>query len=111
MERWREPLPIIEANPHPLELVHMPDGRVLRGVEIIMARDGIERIRLGLACINCFELFPASWPDSCPVCRFPVKREQARIFAREFAEAHVGPRTSLEDEAAGIRERAEREGV
>jgi hypothetical protein len=111
-ERWREPLPVIEANPHPLELVQMPDGRVLRGAEIILARDGIERIRLGLACGRCFEPFEASWPERCPVCGYAVRREQADWFAREFAgEIRIGPRTSLEDEAAGIRERAEREGV
>lgn len=110
-ERWREPLTVIEANPHPLELVQMPDGRVLRGAEIIYAKDSIERMRLGLACARCGEVFEVAWPRLCPVCRFAVKRDQAAYFEREFAETEIGSRISLDEEAASIRERVEREGL
>lgn len=111
-ERWREPLTVIEASPHPLELVQMPDGRVLRGAEIIYAKDSIERMRLGLACVRCGEVFEVAWPRLCTVCRFAVRRDQAAYFAREFGgEVHVGSRVTLDEERERIRERAEREGV
>lgn len=111
-ERWREPVQVIEASPHPLELVQMPDGRVLRGAEIILAKEGIERIRLGRVCARCFEPFERAWPARCPVCNFAVANEQAAFFAREFGgEVVVGPRRTLADEQEGIRERAEREGI
>jgi hypothetical protein len=110
MERWREPLQVLDISPHPLELVQMPDGRVLRGAEIILAQDAVERIRLGLACIRCLEPFEASFPYRCPVCNFAVRRWQTEQFGREYVgDVRLGPRVSLEEEAAGIRERAEKE--
>ena len=112
MDRWRDPLSVLDVSPHPLELVQMPDGRVLRGAEIIMARDSIERIRLGLACIRCLEPFETSFPYRCPVCNFAVRRWQSEVLAREYGgEARIGSRVSLQEEAAGIRERVEREGL
>jgi hypothetical protein len=105
-ERWRgKPGQVIAIEPHPYEVVQMPDGRLLRGVDIIMTLEKVERIRLGRECLNCFEPQEVAFPERCSLCGFPMKEEQLRIFEQEFAgETHVGSRHSLADERARLRE-------
>ena len=108
-ERWRTPPEVISAGPHPLELIQMPDGRVLRAAEIVLAAQSIERMRQGYLCANCLEVFEQAWPERCGVCGVAVREKQAEFFAREFREETIGSRVSLADELASLPERAARE--
>lgn len=104
-ERWRSPAHILDAGLHPLELVQLNDGRVMRAAEVVFAAETIERMRQGYMCAKCLEPFEQAWPEHCPVCGAPVKGEQAEFFAKEFGgDVPVGSRLSLADERERLRD-------
>jgi hypothetical protein len=109
-ERWRRPPQVLDIQQHPLELIQLPDGRVMRAVEITLALEDIERMRLGYLCGRCLEVFEIPWPEYCGACGVSVREKQAEFFAREFGgEAVLGSRVSIDEELASLPERAERE--
>lgn len=104
-ERWRRPPEVLDIGTHPLELVQLPDGRVMRQVELVLAAETIERMRLGQLCGKCLEPFEHAWPERCPVCGAPVREKQAEFFAREYGGlVPIGPSVSLETERLRLRE-------
>jgi len=109
-ERWRQPARVLDIQQSPTQGIWLPDGRVQGEVEITLALETIERMRTGFMCVKCFEPFEEAWPERCHVCGAPIRSKQAEHFAREFGgEVHLGPNTSLEEEIAGLPERAAKE--
>jgi hypothetical protein len=71
----------------------------------VLKPDDVERARLGYLCLKCLEPFEQAWPERCPVCGAPIRREQAAYFAREFGGVlQLGPSTTLEEELARLKE-------
>ena len=104
-ERWRQPVVPLAVEPHDKEILVLPDGRKLRQSMIALKPADIERLRAGYVCLKCFEPFETAWPERCPVCGAPVRKEQAAYFARELgAELRLGPSTSLDEERERLRE-------
>lgn len=110
-ERWRKPVVPIAIEPHEKEILVLPDGRSHRQAMLALVPEDIDRLRAGFVCLKCFEPFEQAWPERCHVCGAPVRREQARFFASEMASSpmQIGPRTTLEEERAGLAERAAKE--
>jgi hypothetical protein len=80
------------------------------GLNVAMSDEDVEATRLGYKCIQCFENFDEGWPETCFVCGFPVRDEQAEKFAKAFKGHEPGARTGAdwEAEADRIEDRAER---
>jgi len=97
----------IDASEH--EAIVTADGRVMRQPVLTLSVEDTDRLRSGYVCIKCFEPFEQAWPERCPVCGAPVRREQARYFAQEFGgAAALGSPVSLLDELAHLAERERR---
>jgi hypothetical protein len=109
-ERWRKPVIPIDIEPVDQGIV-LPDGRSLAVAAPILRPEDIERAREGFICLKCLEPFERPWPERCHVCGAPIRREQAAYLAREFAEEKLGPRTSIEDELAALREKETTNGT
>jgi hypothetical protein len=108
-ERWRKPLTVLDVEDGD-EAFLTSDGRVFRSKRITYDRESTERIRSGYACAKCMEPFEQAWPERCPECGAPIASRAAEYFNREYAGfEHIGPRTSLADDLAGLHERAERQ--
>jgi len=108
-ERWREWEPPLAVEPIEQGL-YLADGRVLGEHQISWSPEQIERFRLGYKCLNCLEPQEQAWPERCAVCGYPMRAQQAEFFAREYAGVvPLGPTTTLEEERAGIVERAVKE--
>lgn len=103
---WHEPL--VEVDPNFIEMT--PDGP-RGGIRMAFHDDDIEMFRQGYKCLDCLELLPESFPESCFVCGFPVKEEQAEVFAERFAGSRaIGSRINEDDELERLaRQRHERE--
>jgi len=103
-------IPLAIEN-HPTQGIYLPDGRVLGDQVLSLKPEDTERIRQGYVCIKCLEPFDRAWPERCPVCGLAVRRDQAAFFAQEFdpTPVHLGPKTTLEEERAGIHERVRKE--
>jgi hypothetical protein len=103
-ERWRRPLTVLgfeESN----EAYVTADGRIQRGLRVIYDAESTERIRLGYACGKCMAVFEVPWPETCDVCGAPVRARQREFFEREFGGSSlIGPRSTLDDERARMRE-------
>jgi hypothetical protein len=103
-ERWREPLNCLDIQ-NSDQMTITPTGRVMRNPSFTFDADSIERLRLGYACIKCLEVFEVPWPERCPTCGAPIRKEQAAYFEREFVgDVHLGPTTSLDEERERLRE-------
>lgn len=108
-ERWRKPVVPLAIEPAD-QGVWLPDGRKLASVQLTLSPLDIDRMRTGFVCAKCLEPFPEAWPERCHVCGAPIRTKQAEYFAREFAgEVDLGPKTSLEEEIAGLEERRRKE--
>ena len=110
-ERWRKPAEVVgEIEPDPNKAIQLVDGRIQREPMIPFSAETVDRLRSGWLCMKCVEPFERAWPIKCPVCGAPVRTEQARYFAMRYAgEIRIGPHTTLEEERAGIAERARKE--
>jgi hypothetical protein len=106
-ERWRQPVIPLEIEHQPTQVIHLPDGRTLGDVMFVLSEEDKERLRLGRVCIKCFEPFERAWPERCPVCGAPVREKQAEFFHQEVVDKplQLGPKTTLEEERAGLEER------
>ena len=110
-ERWRRPAVVLEIE-QLQQGIWLPDGRVQGAAKLVLDEESKERMRLGRLCAKCLEPFEHAWPVRCNVCGAPIRSEQAEFFAREYdGEERLGPSSTLEEEAATFRERAEREGA
>lgn len=108
-ERWAKPVIPLALEPTD-QVVTLPDGREMALVAPVLSAEDAERARQGYICLKCFEPFERPWPEKCHVCGAPIRREQAAYFAREFGGVvDLGPRTSLEEERAGLEERRRKE--
>src|SRR5574337_160544 len=90
------------------------DGRPPRAAARVgFSVEDTGRMRAGYICAKCFEDLDTAFPDECPVCHFPMRDEQPRLFAERFQGTEwVGPSTTLDEERAimnEMRERAARE--
>jgi hypothetical protein len=109
-ERWRKPAEVLSIEPASDQGLWLPDGRVQGEVELTLSRETVERMRAGYMCAKCLEPFEQAWPERCHVCGAPIRTDQAQYFAREYAGMEqLGPRTSLDEELAGLHERVEEE--
>lgn len=110
-ERWRKPVIPLHIEAHPTQVIDLSDGRQLGDAVIVLSEEDKERMRLGYVCVKCFEPFERAWPERCPVCGAPIRKEQAAFFAQEALATpmHLGPTTTLEDERAGLEERRRKE--
>lgn len=104
-ERWRRPIVPLDISQSE-EVIVTSDGREMRQPVLTLSADDIDRLRAGYACMKCLRVFERSWPERCPDCGAPVRREQAAYFAREFDphQIRLGPSTSLEFERAYMHE-------
>jgi hypothetical protein len=107
-ERWSKPAVPIAIEPTD-QVTTLPDGRNFAMHAPVLSAEDIERARLGYLCLKCLEPLERAWPERCPLCGAPIRREQAAYFAREFGEVKLGPSTTLEEELAGLSERREEE--
>lgn len=97
-ERWRKPVIPLAVEDDPHSATH--DGHVLRaGFNATFDAETIERFRQGYACMRCWEPQETPFPETCPLCRYPIRDRQREDFAAEFeGEKWIGPTTSLADE-------------
>lgn len=68
---------------------------------VVVTEKGFEMLRAGLLCSNCFQdLRPVgSFPEQCPLCRFPVREMQmANLERKHIGHVEMGSRLSLSDE-------------
>lgn len=108
-ERWRRPAVVLDIEQSPDTALWLPDGRVQGEVRLTLADETVERMRLGYMCAKCLEPFERAWPKRCHVCGAPIRTKQAEYFAREFLGEELLGGATLEDELAGLHERAEEE--
>ncbi len=107
MARREWHVPVVETDPNFVEIT--PDGP-REGIRMAFCDDDIEMFRQGYKCIDCLELLDQAFPESCFVCGFPVKEEQAEVFSERFAGSRaVGSRINEDDELERMaRQRFER---
>ncbi len=109
---WNQPLEVRE-NP---EAVNFDGGRLVPELDWILCEEDHELIKEGRKCIVCMEVFKTgdglsiAWPTECPVCMFPVAREQQAMYedSMKMEAVYVGPRTSDADEIERLTEKTER---
>ncbi len=109
-ERWRRWTPPAAIEDSPTDVI-VEDGEMSRAVDVTWPAEVIEKIRQGYQCLKCAEPQPAPFPDHCgnPVCRYPMRAQQADDFEKEFhGSKWVGPKVSLEEELAMLEERSAR---
>lgn len=84
--------------------------RLMAGLNIAASTQDVEQVRQGHRCINCWEPLEHAWPRACPLCSFPINKEQADTFARVYKGYDPSLRTGADLDAAADRmaERAER---
>lgn len=88
-ERWREGFRAIEMEDSPDDAINIA-GRWYRDQRIVASPDQIERVRLGRLCLACFEPQERPFPKECRAfwCRFPMREQQAKIFAHQYEGEH-----------------------
>jgi len=108
-ERWRQPVvPLAIDQLH--QAIWLPDGRVQGEVQLTLAPEDVERMRLGYVCAKCLEPHETAWPERCNACGSPMRSEQAAYFAREFGGIlPVVNRPSWEEELDSLEERRRKE--
>ena len=105
-------LQILEADG---DVLYFSDGREPRSAARVgFSEEDVGRMRSGYVCAQCFEDLDTPYPDECPVCKFAMRDDQARLFAERFQAGTewVGPKTTLDEERAimnEMRARAARE--
>ena len=88
----------------------MPDGRLMQQTVFGLTEEQVERVRQGYVCIKCLEAYDAAFPDHCTVCRFPMRAEQTREFAKQFrGNIRFGPSTTIDEEYDIAEEMIQRE--
>lgn len=102
---------IVQEDVGVMEVHETPEGmRLMAGLNIAATVEDVEQVRQGHRCINCWEPLEHAWPRACPLCSFPINKEQAATFERVYKGYDPTLRTGadLEAEADRLAERAER---
>lgn len=80
-------------------------GERYEEVEAIFTEYDAGRIKAGYCCIECGEAQEVPFPKRC-VCGFPMRDEQARVYAEQFdGPTTIGPARSIEELRAEDEER------
>ena len=59
------------------------DGNPVRGVNWILTEEEDQQVRDGYRCIKCMEApLPEAFPAACPVCGYPIRKEQSLEYLR-----------------------------
>lgn len=102
---------VVEEDQGVMEVHETPEGkRLMPGLNIAACVEDVEQVREGYRCINCWEPLEEAWPRGCPLCHFPISKEQSATFARVYKGYDPTLRTGADLEAVADRmeERAER---
>lgn len=102
-ERWRQPIKVysVETDTEAYNTEMGPDGEqhLVRATKWVVDQEGLSRIKLGYACLNCLEPFERPFPERCPLCNYEVAEHQLEDLAgADRGEEHVGPLTTLDEE-------------
>jgi hypothetical protein len=75
----------------------LPDGRVMSESRITVTKEAMEQMWTGYRCAACLQEFAefglGPWPKACPVCHFPVRKQQEQRLREDF----VGEVKAMED--------------
>lgn len=56
------------------------------------------RIKAGYCCLECGEAHEEAFPEHCAGCHFPMRRDQAQLFAEGYdGPATIGSAKSIEE--------------
>lgn len=94
-----------------MEVHETPEGRrLMSGLNIAATSEDVEQVRQGYRCLNCWEPLEEGWPRACPLCTYPIGKQQAQDFARVYKGYDPTLRTGADLDAAADRmaDRAER---
>jgi hypothetical protein len=113
MERWRKPAVPLEIS-QDVESAWWDGTRWYGGTNATYGTEDHERFRAGRLCFGhsglCAEPFETPFPETCSVCGYEVRENQARDYAIEFqGEKHIGPSTSMRQEMDRLNDWADRE--
>lgn len=107
----REPLddPVVEDSHN--RLVHTPDGRTFRDVDVSVSEADYRRIYNGWMCAWCFEPWETQWPDACSLrgCWSPkpmTEEAQRRYLGERFGYRWIGISRETHDRLANEKDRA-----
>ena len=66
----------------------LPDGRLMSESRITVTPEAMEKMWTGYMCAACLQEFAEfglpAWPKACPVCHFPVRKEQQKRLQEDF---------------------------
>lgn len=72
----------------------LPDGRQMRESTLTLSPEAIEQIWQGYRCARCLEYDAivelGAYPESCPVCGFPMRELQRKQLEQDFVGQHPG---------------------
>jgi len=72
------------VEPHESKAYVTPDGRQFQDASITLTAEAAERMWQGYMCARCLEPFDEAYPETCIVCRFPVRELQRKLLERDF---------------------------
>jgi hypothetical protein len=75
---------VLDVEPHPTKGFVTPDGRQFQDCTITLTPEAAERMWQGYMCARCLEPFEEAYPETCIVCKFPVKELQRKLLERDF---------------------------
>lgn len=106
MERWRKPPVILASEPDGRgtsgQVIETSDGRLQVDPLLTVDAETADRLRQGYLCANCLEPFERPWPEHCPVCGVPVRREQGLHYAAQFRGIEIRRQRSVDEEIDAI---------
>ena len=72
-------------------------------VRLVLKDEDVTRIANGHVCLNCQEPFESPYPEKCPVCKYPCRKQQAVDFQAMY-QGKEDPVTSLDEHRARFAE-------
>ena len=94
VQRWRKPVRPMAVKDN-YDWASADLGRETMDYSARFSPDDTERIRLGYVCIRCWEPHETPMPESCALCGFPIREEQAAEFHQKFQGEERDPRAVL----------------
>lgn len=83
-ERWRKPANLVAVNEDVGVIYRDQAGNMRKRDQYVFDAETAERIKQGYMCVHCYEPFETPFPERCPTCQFPVRRDQADVVARMY---------------------------
>ena len=112
-ERWRKWTPPVEIVDDPHEIIVEGDQES-RAYNTKWPVEVVDKIRHGYQCLKCWEPQSEPFPAECgnPVCRYPMRKQQALDFELEFRgeEQYVSDSQRDWEDLERLAEKSEREG-